>query len=365
MSEEKYKQSRKPINPLEGFDDAEAVMNRIKEMEKHIPAIDPMTRQPTEMPFAVQGNMPPEIAQMFNKDGKVAQQRQSQENQMQQYTPSKPSYNTNNPKLNELLEGIKQQTANYEETRLPSLSKFYLNGEAPEGGIIHVRPMTGHEEEILGTQRLLKKGHAINMIFKNCVKENIHPEKWLTIDRTHLLIYLRGISMGPIYQVELRCPLCAHRYDANLDLDALSLKFCPNDFGPDNLKGVLPTSGYKFSYHLPTVGDEALINNYADKKKKDSNSMSADDTFVWRTALLLEEIEGFNEHSGLMTLIENLHISDVNHLRNVIGDTPFGVNTKIPQWCPNCFEEFEVDLPFEANFFYPQPKKGNQTRASN
>lgn len=369
--EQKYKQSRKqPTNPLqalEQFPDAEQVMAQIKELEKQVPASDPMSRyaggtQQGEMPFAVEGNMPPDIAKMFKKDSRAAQQRQTQETQMQQMTPGPRLAYTNNEKLNELLEGVKNLTAQYEEVALPSLSKFYQNGEAPEGGIIHIRPMTGAEEEILATQRLLKKGQAISMILRNCVRENVIPEKWLTVDRTFLLIYLRGISQGPIYQVELRCPLCNHRYEANIDLD-MKVDACPNDYTPATLKGVLPVTGYKFSYRLPTVEDESIINNHIEKRKKEiGESLAPDDTFFFRTALLLEEIEGLNVHGPLMTLLERLPIADVAHLRFVMNDVPFGVDTKIPQWCPGCNEDFEIELPIEVSFFFPQPKKGSRTR---
>ena len=378
MTEEKYTQSRnkpernKAVNPLDAFDadDAAAVMARVKEMEKQMPLLDPVTRQPKAgegvkmasanqptMPFAMQGQVPPEVAQMFNKDSRASQpQPQPQEKIIK-------TVQTNNPKLNDLLERLKPITGQYEECRLPSLSKFYQDGEAPENGIIHLRPMTGEEEEVLSTQRLLKKGHAINMVFRNCIRENINPEKWLTIDRTHVLIYLRGISQGPQYQVELKCPLCSHRHEATLNLD-LPVKYCPKNYGLDNLRGVLPASGYKFSFRLPTVHDETLMNNYMDKKKKD-DSNRPDDSFVWRTAYLLEEIEGLDTHAELMTLIEKLPIADVSHLRDIMNDIPFGAETKITQWCPGCAEDFEVELPIETGFFFPQRKKENHHQANN
>lgn len=393
MTEEKYKQSRKPLNPLEGVNipdaqaviqriqdmektnsgdpTAEAVMQRVRELGKNVPAVDPMTRYAssgtdTPLPFAVEGKMPPDIAQMFKKDSQATAQRQTQEAQIQSTSQGPRLGYTNNPKLNELIEGVKASTANYEEIRLPSLSKFYDDSIAPEGGVIHVRPMTGQEEEILSTQRLLKKGHAINMIFNNCCRERINPVKLLTIDRTYLLIYLRGISIGPIYSVELRCPLCANRFDSHIDLDQLPVSSCPPDFSVDNLKGVLPITKYKFSFRLPTVNDETMINNYSDKRSKQAaDSNATDDTFVWRTALLLEEIEGLNEHSALMTLIERLPIADVSHLRHIMSDIPFGVETKITQWCPSCNEDFEIELPIEAGFFFPQPKKVKRTRVTN
>ncbi len=371
MSEEKFKQSRKPINPLgiNPMDDPKAIMDKINELEKNIPGVDPMTQKMTEQdedaPFKIEGNVPPEFASLFKKDSRAQAQKATQQAQQQSQADTKPrlAY-TNNPKLNDLLKELKPTIAQFEEIRLPSLSKFYKNEEAPEGGILHVRPMTGQEEEILGTPRFLKKGQAINMIFKNCIKERIEPEKWLTIDRTHLLIYLRGISYGPLYDVEILCPECRNRFEANIDLDALFVNFCPKEFGLENLKGELPVSKFKFSWHLPTVSDENMINNYRDRRQKDlsANENEVDDTFTWRTALLLEEIEGLNEHGPLMTLIENLPIADVAHLRHVLGDIPFGVDTKIGQWCPNCSRDFEIELPIEANFFFPQPKKVNRTR---
>lgn len=371
MTDEKYTQSRKPINPLDNFnpDDAAAVMARVKELEKNVPLLDPITRQPLpgetagkgapSLPPFMSGNVPAEVAQMFAKDSRANIPSTSVESAPRPVVKQL----TNNPKLNELLEGLKPVTGRYEECRLPSLSKFYLNGEAPEGGLVHLRPMTGEEEEILSTQRLLKKGHAINMVFRNCVRENINPEKWLTVDRTHVLIYLRGISMGPQYQVELKCPLCNHRHEAVLNLD-LPVKYCPKDYGIDNLRDVLPTTNYKFSFRLPTVHDEAVMNDYMDKRKKNENS-GPDDTFVYRTALLLEEIEGLNDHASLMTLIERLPIADVAYLRNVMNDIPFGAETKITQWCPGCAEDFDVELPIEASFFFPQRKKESRTRQPN
>jgi hypothetical protein len=363
MSEEKFKQSRRPTNPMQQPLDPAAIMAKADEMERQniergIMPQDPMTKQMAgDVPFAMEGNVPPEFAALLKKDGKHAIPQTPVQGPKLAYT--------NNPKLNELLEGLKEKTATYEEARLPSLSKFYKNDEAPESGILHVRPMTGQEEEILGTQRFLKKGVAINMVFNNCVRERIQPEKWLTIDRTYLLMYLRGISVGTTYDVDIRCPNCAHRFETMIDLDQLLVNYCPKDYTTDNLHGVLPVTKYKFSFHLPTVHDEMLISNYRDNQQKSASEESIDDTFTWRTALLLEDIEGLNEHAALMTLLSKLPIGDVAYLRDVMNDIPFGTDTKIGQWCPSCQSDFEMEMPIEASFFFPQRKKAKRIPAFN
>ena len=363
MSEDKsFKQQRKPSNPLEGFnpDSAAEVMDKIKNLEKNFKSSDPMAdKLNANMPFALEGNVPPEVANMFKKDGLSQIHKPQQATPKQVTTTLRPKV-SNNPKLDELLASLKPSTGQYEEVTLPSLGKFYLNDEAPAGGVIHVRRMTGDEEEILGTPRFLKKGQAINMVFQNCVQENINAEKWLTVDRTYLLMYLRGISMGTQYDVELRCPMCAARFESTIDLDELKVKFCPKDFTPETLKSELPISKFKFEYRLPTVNDEMNINAYQDKHKQENR---ADDTVTFRLATLIEEIQGLDEHNALMELIKALPIADFAHLRETVNDIPFGTETKIDQYCPSCNEEFKTELPLEASFFFPRRRKANPTPA--
>mgnify|MGYP003340064031 CR=1 FL=1 len=83
----------------------------------------------------------------------------------------------------------------------------------------------------------------------------------------------------------------------------------------------------------------------------------------FRTALLVNEIEGLTDKSELKVLIEKLPIGDVNYLRNTINNPPFGVDTKTPLECTYCQADFNTDLPLEASFFFPKDQKKNQTQA--
>jgi len=345
MTQEKFQQSRQPINPLSinPNDDPEVIMKKVTEMEKNIPETN--ITMPGNAPFSVQGNIPPEVVSLFK-------------NQTPQQPTEKPKPTPNNPRLAELLEELKQITGKYDEIQLPSLGKFYANGEAPENGKIHVRPMKGEEEEILGTTRFLKKGVAIQKVFDNCVQERINPGKWLLIDQTYLLIYLRGISHGVSYDVEIRCPNCSHRMEATVHLEQLLVTKCPNDFGPENLQGELPITKYKFKFHLPTIEDETRIDTYREQKKSVSED-TTDDISHWRTALLLDDIAGLVHHDAIMILLRNLPLADITYLKNVMNEIPFGVDTMIGQWCTACNEDFKVELPFGVNFFYPKPRKVN------
>jgi len=258
--------------------------------------------------------------------------------------------------LKELLEGLKGSTTIYEEIELPSKGRFYDGSDGPANGIVSIRPMTGEEEQILATPRFVRKGQAINMIFQRCLKEQFRPEQLLTIDRTYMLIYLRGISYSPNYDVEVKCPECEKKFGTTIDLNTLYVEPCPDSYGP-LLQDVLPTTKLPFTYRLSSGKDEQEITDYRDRRIKAFGDASADDTLIYRTAMLLDNIDGLNNKSELQILLKNLPISDVSYVRNCINEPPFGVDTNVEIVCPSCLQDFTVDLPLEANFFFPRRKK--------
>jgi len=199
------------------------------------------------------------------------------------------------------------------------------------------------------------------MIFQRCLQEQFRAEELLTIDRTYLLIWLRGISYTPEYDVEVKCPACEKRFSTAIDLNSLYVDQCPDNFGPE-LTDVLPKTGWTFNYRLSRGKDEQEIQDYRERRAKLLGDSSPDETLTYRTALLLERVEGVSNKNELQTLIKSLPIQDVSFIRNCINEPPFGVDTTIPINCPMCMHEFEVDLPLEANFFFPRRKRKEKTQ---
>ena len=125
-----------------------------------------------------------------------------------------------------------------------------------------------------------------------------------------------------------------------------------------NLEDVMPTTGFKFRYRMSRGTDEQTIQDYRERRLKGFDTAGqADDTLLYRTALLLEEIEGLADKTEIQLLLKRLPINDVAYLRNTVNNQPFGVDTDVAISCPSCFAEFSVDLPLEANFFFPRLKK--------
>jgi len=365
-------------NPLERIQAMQNAMAR--ETGRDAPSVmaDPMARAAAEQPFEVAGNIPPafrdalanRISQVQQgevpEDGSVPETRRNHaedrldmplEGKVRPKRPTKPTPDTkiaavrSSTELQNVLAKIDKFSV-YDTVELPSKSKFYQTIPS----VIHVRPMTGEEENILATPRFVKKGKAVDKIFENVIREDIDTEELLSIDRTYLLIFLRGISYTPEYDVEVKCPNCDTKFNTMIDLNMLEVEMCPNDFGPDKLEGVLPRTGLAYKYRLATGDDEQLVTRHREMHIKEFGDQKEDDTLLYRSALLLEYIDEVENTNELLMLLRKLPVEDVNYIRNTINEPPFGVETDIGLICPSCTEEFEIALPLEANFFFPRKK---------
>lgn len=342
MNDDTFRPQKRPIKSEEINQSTENIENEIKNNQQ-------------EGAVKITGAIPEAFKQA------LASQRSGKSNDQTSTPQSKPSEMrvTGSSKLEELIAGINSKgNLIYEKIELPSKGKFYDGENGPKDGVIHVRPMTGEEEEILATPRFVKKGQAINMIFNRCMQENYDSANFLTQDRTYLLIYLRGISYTPEYDVEVKDPDSDQTFATTINLNELYVNYCDDNFSSKNLEDVLPVTGYKFRYRLATGKDEQAVQDYRERRAKNFDlSGQADDSLIYRTAYLLEEIEGLSNKIEMQTLLKKLPIQDVAYLRSVVNDPPFGVDTKISINNPYTLNDFEIELPLEANFFFPRAKR--------
>lgn len=391
MADEVFRQERKRVTPQEVAKAADAQqgdplqsVRNVQQAAKQETGREESPAVVTNSPLQIEGNIPPAF--------RAALERQrakgvSPEEQVQNIRAASPEgaapeaiapiqeegairYKKRQPKMKEAptpdskirLQGSSEledalarlaEQHQYEEFAFCSRGNFYNN--VPP--VIHIRPMTGEEEQILATPRFVKKGKAIDMIFNRCIQEPIDTEELLSLDRTHLLIYLRGISYTPEYDVEIKCPECGMKFSTVIDLDQLEVTACPEDFDIKKLEGTLPKSGMYFRYRLATGADEQAVTHYREQRISMFGDQSEDDTLLYRTAILLEEIQGVTNRRELQVLLKRLPIQDVSYLRNEINEPPFGVETEIEVVCPACTNEFDIDLPLEASFFFPRKKE--------
>jgi protein-arginine kinase activator protein McsA len=331
-----------------------------------------------DAPFKIEGNVPQEFldrlmsTQAEDEDDAPRQQRQRPAREQQVKKQNKTSKFSNEPsqdfesndslKYKEIVDRLKEYSHQYDEITLPSLGVFYGAGEGPQDGILHVRRMTGKEEEILATTRYFREGKIVDMILENCIKEKYRPEDLLVVDRDYILVYIRGISYSTDYEVEIKCPMCEKRFTTVIELNSFVINDCPEDFNQNSLNLILPDSQLQVKYKISRGRDESAVQAYKDRKIKnnfDSNDDS-DDTLLYRMSVLISDIEGISDKHQIMSIIEQLPISDVNYLRGKINDLPFGMDTQIALECRNCGEDFETSMPMGASFFFPRVKKNEK-----
>lgn len=255
----------------------------------------------------------------------------------------------------EIIESLKNKQK-FEEVVLPSRNFFYDQFNLVIDQPIHVRPMTIEEEKVLSTPRLLKSGQAIDKIFESCVYEKIPASELLSPDRVFLLFYLRGISYGPGYEVEVKCPSCNSSFQEVISLDSLHISTLGDDFNCE-LSCILPISQLEIKYRVSTGKDERNLIKYRETMVKGFGHNATDDTLIRRNVMLITQIESITNKIEIENIVNNLSLKDSSYLRDRINDPGFGIDTTVEMICPYCYNEWRLELPIDANFFFPRTTK--------
>lgn len=326
-----------------------------------------------DAPFKIEGNVPQEFLDRLmstQADDDDAPKPKRQREAPSAKKPNKTKF-TNEPsqdyessdsiKYKAILDRLKEYSHQYDEITIPSLGVFY-GDEGPQDGILHVRRMTGKEEEILATTRYFREGKIVDMILENCIKEKYRPEDLLVVDRDYILVYIRGISYSTDYEVEIKCPQCEKKFTTIIELNSFTINDCPEDFDQNSLNLILPESQLQVNYKIARGKDESAVQAYKERKIKNNfdSDDDSDDTLLYRMSVLISSIEGITDKHQIMSIIESLPISDVNFLRGKISDLPFGMDTQINLECRHCGEEFDTSMPMGASFFFPRVKKNEK-----
>jgi len=238
----------------------------------------------------------------------------------------------------------------YEPITLPSLGRLYT--PPIEEGIIHIRPMTLREEEVLTTPSLIKSGEAIDEIFRRCIREKINVDDLLAADKTAILLFLRAASYGREYEIKVDCTECEAEVEHLMDLEAdLQVKYIEDNFA-EPIVVELPKAGTTAYVRLPRSRDDKILSKRKAKRGK------VDTTLSQRLSLLVERIEGVDEALKSMFL-EQLTAYDASLLKEAVSEDYFGIETTLQLTCDTCGEDFEAEFPINENFFrvYKATKK--------
>ena len=234
---------------------------------------------------------------------------------------------------------------------LPSEGNFYPEGHPLHGvDSIEIRHLTAKEEDILTTQSLIKKGLAINKVLESIiVDKRIKVEDLLIGDKNALIIASRVYGYGPDYNVTLTCGECSTDFDTTIDLQSFDLKKINLDHVKEAIEKTehntfivtLPKSQFVVEFRLLTSKDEAKLSRI--KGNPSTNILKS----------IIVTINGQNDSFFIDRALQALPILDANLLKRLYSAVMPDVDMSCDVECDNCGEEFKVEVPLTAEFFWP------------
>lgn len=294
---------------------------------------------------------------------------------------------TNEDFVNSLLQAPEEKLIPWEDCWLPSKGRYY----GWPDGMVKVRAMGQTAEKILGTQRLAQSGQSIDYLFNECVRfpMGFQAEDLLLGDRIFLLYFLRGITHGNMYEFAITCPnqtcqaVTTHQYDLN-DL-AQTVVVAKDGIGGEPFRVNLPWLskatgkdvwvGVRFLRAadansmlaqrkarkkllaqpggVKTRGPRSMSQMRGGGQQQAAQNQQLDDTISQNLEKIIVNVMGVGDIFTVRSFIEKMHAQDTAAVREWLRENTPGIDNTVAVTCPECGNEFTVELPITESFFRP------------
>jgi len=239
-------------------------------------------------------------------------------------------------------------------------------GAYPEGHPLHgqetieIYYMTAKDEDILSSEELLKKGLAIERFMENIVvKKAIKPSTMYSGDRNAIIIAARSSGYGNAYETQVTCPGCAGKSRELFDLDNPRIKESLESEEDSLVKTEdgffetkMPVSNYRVKFRLLTGKDELeMVSEKLSKKKTRIKGLSK--TVTSHLKKIIVAVEDFSEQVVINKFVDTMLSSDSYHLKKCYRIANPNVEIKKHFQCESCGHEQELEVPLNADFFWP------------
>jgi len=244
-----------------------------------------------------------------------------------------------------------------EFVELPSKGLCYPEGHPLHGEeTIEIKFMTAKEEDILSSRALLKKGIAIERFLQSViVNKNIKAKDLLVGDRNAILISSRASGYGNLYETKVNCPACGERNELAFDLlDKKTKETQVNELfastGGGTFSTKMPFSKFAITFRLLNGEDETYLAKASTMKKK---NYSMDSVLTEQYNRMIVSIEGHTDRKIISTYVNAMPTLDSTHLRKCYKSATPDVQIVKNFECSSCGHEQEMEVPFGADFFWP------------
>ena len=246
-----------------------------------------------------------------------------------------------------------------EFVELPSGGRYYADGSALHSvDSIEIRHMTAKEEDILTSQSLLKKGIVIDRLLESLlVDKRIKVDDLLVGDKNALLVAARKSGFGNIYSTMVACPQCTSMVEQDFDLDELKIGETKIDLPEgvtESTNGTylikLPTLKVTLEVRLLTSADEKKLSAVKERKRK---LKLPESNYTDNIKSILVSVENREDASSLDKLLDVLPMRDSAYLMKTYQALVPNLDTELLFSCDMCGHEGGIELPFTADFFWP------------
>ena len=243
-----------------------------------------------------------------------------------------------------------------EHVELPSQGRGYPQGHPLFGKeTIEIKYMTAKEEDILSSRSLLKKGLAVERLLQSLICDrNIDAKSLFIGDRNSILISARRSAYGNIYSTKVTCPNCATVSPYDFDLNNSKISESDNydkydiEISTEGwFKVKLPITGFLVEFRILKGQDEVDMVENAKKKKTEKNVSS-------QLKRMIVSVNEYKERYVIDGVVEKLPAQDSIFLRGAYKAASPDIRIVEDFTCPSCEFQQELEVPFGADFFWPE-----------
>jgi hypothetical protein len=248
---------------------------------------------------------------------------------------------------------------------LPSEGRYY-----PEGHPLHnqlsleIKEMTTKEEDILTSKSLIQKGVVFDKLLQNIIVDpRISPQHLLVGDKNALLVSARVSGYGEIYETKVNCPSCYVSQAVSFNLLNANVKG-PVDLSEasENVNSpVSETGDLTFSVRLPKSQLDAelkLINGQDERKITANRAMRkkrkmSENILTEHLRACIVSVAGTADRQEMDGFIDRMPAQDSRFIRKVMNEITPNIDLTQEFVCDECDYEQDLEVPINAEFFWP------------
>ena len=190
------------------------------------------------------------------------------------------------------------------------------------------------EQNILGSKD--PNSDIISKLLEKTMK-GIHVEDLLSMDKMYLLMKLRELSYGDMYDFNITCPSCKENIKSSIALSKhLNMNYIPEDL-TDPREITLPKLKVNAKVRFPRSKEDSLF--------KDTETIY---TNLFRFVM---SINGYEDPVFISKAINKMHLQDIKTLVSEINKGEYGVDPRFLFECPSCKFEEVMAVPMSVSFF--------------